>query len=316
MKDYRVRNSSRLRPEKSTAFQEGRAREARPYIVSSIERMTEAAPIPKGLIASAGVLDRIVAAKIRRLVAAKDACPFESIREAFRDPARESLSRSLNRQGSINVIAEIKRRSPSKGVIREVFEPADIAKAYAGSGAAAISVLTEEDFFDGSLSHLCAAREAAAHTPILRKDFVFDEYQVYEAAVAGADAVLLIAAILDDELLERLIKVASEIGLDQLVEVHDAVEMRRAAAAGARIIGVNNRDLRTFQVTLETSERLAPLAPSGAVLVSESGVDSGKDIVRLRQAGFNAFLVGERLMRASDPGAALHDLIAEAAEAW
>ena len=210
------------------------------------------------------------------------------------------------------MIAEIKRRSPSKGVIRQVFDPAAVAESYARGGAAAISVLTEEDFFDGSLDHLRAARQVAMHLPILRKDFVFDEYQLYEAAAAGADAVLLIAAILDDELLEKMIRVASEIGLDQLVEVHDAEEMRRAAAAGAGIIGVNNRDLRTFEVTLETSEKLAPLAPDGVVLVSESGIENAADIGRLRHAGFQAFLIGEHLMRARDPGLALNDLISNA----
>jgi indole-3-glycerol phosphate synthase len=219
-----------------------------------------------------------------------------------------SLAASLTRTSSINIIAEIKRRSPSRGVIREDFDPVRIAESYASGGAAALSVLCEEDFFGGSLEHLEAIRERV-ELPLLRKDFIFDEYQLYEATLAGADAVLLIVAILDDELLQRLIALGRELGLDALVEVHSEDQMERAARAGASIIGVNNRDLTTFRVDLKTSQRLAALAPKGATLVSESGISARSDIEMLQTAGFSAFLVGEHLMRAENPGDALRSLI-------
>jgi indole-3-glycerol phosphate synthase len=169
----------------------------------------------------------------------------------------------------------------------------------------AVSVLTEEDYFGGSLDDLRAVRKTVS-VPILRKDFVFDEYQVYESAAAGADAVLLIVAALDDEPLVRLRRITEdELGMDSVVEVHTAGEMTRAAACGAQAIGVNNRDLRTFTVSLETSVQLAPIAPTGSVLISESGIESADDIRRLRSVGYRAFLIGESLMRADDPESAL-----------
>jgi indole-3-glycerol phosphate synthase len=218
---------------------------------------------------------------------------------------------SLRSKERVNIIAEIKRRSPSKGIIRADFNPEWIAGRYAMSGAAAISVLTEEDFFEGSLEHLRAVR-GRTELPLLRKDFVFDEYQLHETLKEGANAVLLIVAILEDFQLARLITLAREFGLDALVEVHSADEMRGAVGAGASIIGINNRDLTTFKVDLETSIELARLAPRETILVSESGINTGGDVRRLRGAGFNAFLVGEHLMRANDPGEALERLIAEA----
>jgi indole-3-glycerol phosphate synthase len=209
----------------------------------------------------------------------------------------------------VNVIAEFKRASPSKGLIRGDVSAAEVARLYEAGGAAAISVLTEEDYFRGSLEDL---REAAAGTrlPALRKDFVFDEYQIYEAAAAGASAVLLIAAALSDEELGRLRLLAEEgLGLDALVEVHTREELRRAGGSGARLVGVNNRDLRTFEVSLETSSELAAHAPEGSLLVSESGINNASDIRRLRESGFRAFLVGESLMRAERPDEALRELI-------
>lgn len=276
--------------------------------------MTSAISVPDGVLASGGILDRIVQAKARRLLTAKEERPIESLSAAVREAERISLSEALTRHG-INIIAEIKRRSPSKGVIREDFDPATIAQCYVKGGAAAISVLTEEDFFDGSLEYLRKVRETAPATPILRKDFIFDEYQLLEAAEAGADAILLIVAILGDNLLSGLIRLAGERGLEALVEVHDENEMRRAIQAGAKIIGVNNRDLRTFDVTLETSTRLSAMTPPGTILVSESGIEKATDIHRLRASGFQAFLIGEHLMRASDPGEALKFLIDEGNEA-
>jgi indole-3-glycerol phosphate synthase len=268
-----------------------------------------------GVRASGGILDKIVQAKVQHLDEAKRRTPIEELapdaapRAASR--AAKSMVASLRSKERVNIIAEIKQRSPSKGIIRADFNPEWIAGRYAMSGAAAISVLTEEDFFEGSLEHLRAVR-GRVELPLLRKDFVFDEYQLPEALKAGADAVLLIVAILEDFQLARLITLAREFGLDALVEVHSADEMHRAVDAGASIIGVNNRDLTTFNVDLETSIELARLAPRDAILVSESGIKTGGDLRRLREAGFNAFLFGELLMRANDPGDALERLIAEA----
>lgn len=268
---------------------------------------------PAGVLKAGGILDRIVEAKAARLRFAMAQTPAGEL--AARGESvmmhRPSFAGNLKRAGTVNIIAEIKRRSPSKGIIREDFDPLRIAESYARAGAAAMSVLCEEDYFGGSLDHLRMIR-AAGPTPLLRKDFLFDEYQLYEARAAGADAVLLIVAILDDGLLRRLVAKAAELNLDALVEVHTGEEMRRAASAGATVIGVNNRDLTTFNVDLGTSIKLAPLAPAGAVLVSESGIASRDDIARLRAAGYSAFLIGERFMRAADPGAALRELIGEA----
>lgn len=264
------------------------------------------------MIKAGGILDRIVEAKSVRLEAAKRRAPLSALVERGASRVFHSLAGALARADSVNIIAEIKQRSPSKGIIRDDFHPVRIAESYAGAGAAALSVLAEEDFFGGSMDHLEAIRARVA-LPLLRKDFIFDEYQLYESVSAGADAVLLIVAILEDELLGSLIDLAGKLGLDALVEVHSADEMKRAINAGASIIGVNNRDLTTFSVDLGTSLNLARLAPPGAVLVSESGIHNGADIRRLKSAGFNAFLVGEHLMRATDPGAALENLIREAA---
>jgi len=267
-----------------------------------------------GLLSAGGVLDRIIEAKAGRLDEAKRRAPIGEVTAKALAlaamPGKRSLAAALRRPDRVNVIAEIKQRSPSKGIICEDFDPLRIAESYASGGAAALSVLCEEDFFGGSLVHLEAVREVGL--PLLRKDFIFDPYQLYESRVAGADAVLFIVAILDDELLARLIRLGNELGLDALVEVHSAGEMTRAARAGASIIGINNRDLTTFNVDLDTSIQLAPLAPAGAILVSESGINTGSDIRRLRSAGFSAFLVGEHLMRAQHPHEALRRLIAEA----
>ncbi|HEX5733117.1 MAG TPA: indole-3-glycerol phosphate synthase TrpC [Blastocatellia bacterium] len=266
---------------------------------------------PEGVVAAGGILDRIVAAKAIRLKMAKLLNPIDSTAKV-RTQARGSgfsFVERISTEGATNIIAELKRRSPSKGVIREEYDPRLIAATYERGGAAALSVLTEEDFFGGSLDHLRSLNQVKL--PLLRKDFIFDEYQVYEAAFAGADAVLLIVAILDDEMLSRLIRLADELRVAALVEVHTATEMKRAVAAGAVVIGVNNRDLTTFKVDLETSLRLASLAPAGTILVSESGINSAGEIARLKSAGFSAFLIGEHFMRAADPGEALHRLVAE-----
>ena len=257
------------------------------------------------------VLSQIVDKKRERVDAAKRLVPLERVRrDAFArrsEAETHALRRALQRDG-INVIAEFKRRSPSKGVIRAGADLPSIVRSYEAGGAVALSVLTEEDYFDGSLNDLRAAKETVS-LPVLRKDFVFDEYQVYESAAAGADAVLLIVAALDDRQLESLRRLAEdELGIDALVEVHDAQEMDRAAGCGARLVGVNNRDLRTFEVSLETSLRLARVAPGDTLLVSESGLKSRSDLRRLREVGFHGFLIGESLMRAEDPETALRDL--------
>ncbi|HEX8090705.1 MAG TPA: indole-3-glycerol phosphate synthase TrpC [Blastocatellia bacterium] len=269
--------------------------------------------ISNGVREAGGVLDRIVRARAERLEREKLIAPVEQVIEQSSRAATtrraNALAEALSRAGAVNVIAEVKRCSPSKGIIREDFDPIGIARSYRDAGAAAVSVLCEEDFFGGSLDHLKAIRRRV-DLPLLRKDFVFDEYQIHESVVAGADAVLLIVAILEDELLARLIDLARRLRLDTLVEVHSIPEMERAGRAGARIIGVNNRDLTTLAVDLGTSIELAPLAPPGAVLVSESGLNSPREIRLLKTAGFHAFLIGEHFMRAADPGNALRGLVA------
>jgi indole-3-glycerol phosphate synthase len=263
-----------------------------------------------GVLSAGGILDRIVEAKFARLESAKSQAPLHSIAERARaaKDLGHSLTKALKRLDRVNIIAEIKKQSPSKGIIREDFDPRWIAESYERAGAAALSVLCEEDFFGGSLSHLSIIR-GRVDLPLVRKDFIFDEYQLFEAVLAGADAILLIVAILDNKLLSKLIGLAKEIGLDALVEVHSEDEMERAVDAGASTIGINNRDLTTFVVDLEVSYRLARLAPKGTLLVSESGINSIESINQLQAAGFNGFLVGEHLMRAKDPGEALKDLM-------
>jgi indole-3-glycerol phosphate synthase len=254
------------------------------------------------------ILSRIVARKRERLIAIKQQRPLAHLQASVRP--RIENNRFLNelRRDGINVIAEIKRRSPSKGIIRAAFDPVAIAQNYTTSGAAAISVLTEEDFFDGSLEHLRAVR-AVTPLPLLRKDFIFDEYQIYEAAEAGADAILLIAAMLDGSQFNDLLQTAYSLGLDALVEVHDQAEVEKVLRYNVRLLGVNNRDLRTFVTDLRTSIALAAQLPKTLTLVSESGIRTRDEIEQLRAAGFNAFLIGEELMRASDEAAALRELI-------
>jgi indole-3-glycerol phosphate synthase len=215
---------------------------------------------------------------------------------------------ALSRSGSMNIIAELKKASPSRGLLREDYQPASLAPALEGAGATALSVLTEEDFFQGSLAHLKEARKAC-RLPVLRKDFIVDPWQVWEARAAEADSFLLIAAILEDESLRELLALGRELGMEALVEVHTREELKRAMAAGARIIGVNNRDLTNFQVRLETSLELVEAIPDECIAVSESGLRVRQDIERLRQASFDAFLIGEHLMAYPDPAAALRGLL-------
>ena len=227
-------------------------------------------------------------------------------------PAHRLLQALESDSQRLNIIAEFKRRSPSAGIISSDLSATEVARCYERGGACAISVLTDEEYFGGSIFDLTTVR-ASTDLPIVRKDFIIDPIQLYEAAIAGADAVLLIAGALDDAALVKLRAIAEdELRLDALVEVHTSEELRRALHAGAKIIGVNNRDLRTFRTSLETSERLIAEAPRDRVMVSESGLRDAKWLRHLQTLGFRGFLIGEALMRSSDPEKALRDLIATA----
>jgi len=257
------------------------------------------------------ILERIMARKRERLAVAKAERSIDEIERSLargRRRAEIGFGESLARPDRVNVIAEVKRASPSKGVIRADLDPVEVGIGYAEAGAAAISVLTEEDFFLGSLDVLRTLGERVT-TPLLRKDFLFDRYQLVEAAEAGADAILLIAAALSREQLASLIEDAKALELDALVEVHTAGELETVLDCGGVLVGVNNRNLRTFEVDINTSLRLAEIAPGTVLLVAESGIEDRETIARLRHAGFKAFLIGEHLMRAPHPDAALRGLL-------
>ena len=260
----------------------------------------------------ADILKRIVEVKWEEVAAAKLKRSLASQREEAEARRGEQLGfeRSLRATiaaGHAGVIAEIKKASPSKGVIREDFNPAQIAESYARNGAACLSVLTDERFFQGSAAYLREAR-TACELPVLRKDFMVDEYQVMEAGAMGADCILLIAACLGDGQMNELEACAHELGLDVLVEVHDGDELDRALKLKTPLVGINNRNLRTFDVTLDTTLGLLPRVPADRLLVTESGILGAADVKRMRDANVHAFLVGEAFMRAPDPGAALANL--------
>ncbi len=267
----------------------------------------------------AAILDRIVAATRVRVAESRRGADLSALgrraeahvprgfRRALEHPRFSQKQREMGHP-KIAVIAELKKASPSKGLIRESFDPVELARELAAAGAAALSVLTDEEFFQGSLENLRRA-SAAVEIPCLRKDFIVDEFQLLEARANSADAVLLIVAALTQVELETLARGASATGLDVLCEVHDAEELQRALDTGCDLIGVNARDLRTFHVDLQTALDLAPKFPAGVVRVAESGIHSVEDVGRLRDAGYHAFLVGESLMRAERPGEALRDLV-------
>jgi indole-3-glycerol phosphate synthase len=261
------------------------------------------------------VLQRIVAVKREEVAAARARRSLASWREEAESAAArrdlrdfETALRAKVAAGRAAVIAEVKKASPSKGVLREHFVPAEIAASYEAGGAACLSVLTDERFFQGAAAYLQQAR-AACSLPVLRKDFMIDEYQVVEARALGADCILLIVACLDDALMADLEAAARALGLAVLVEVHDGAELDRALRLKTRL-GINNRNLRSFEVTLETTLDLLPRVPADRLLVTESGILARADVQRMRAAGVDAFLVGEAFMRAPDPGAALAELFA------
>jgi indole-3-glycerol phosphate synthase len=259
-----------------------------------------------------GVLGEIVARTRERLRERQALVPLEQLLASAPAAPRRAFGHVLTR-AQVNVIAEFKRRSPSRGIIREDLEPDDVAVSYEAAGAAALSVLTDQDFFGGSPDDLLRARSATL-LPVLRKDFIVDPYQIWEAAALGADAVLLIVAALADAELGVLLETAAGAGLEALVEVHDREELARALARGAGIVGVNSRDLKTMAVSLDTALELAPAIPDDVVAVAESGIKSGGDVKRLRAAGYDAFLVGEHLMRTGDPGVGLAALLRDSQE--
>lgn len=256
------------------------------------------------------ILDEIVAQKRKRLAIEKQEMPLIDIQERLKD-LDEDVVRNFPaalRGESVRIIAEIKRASPSEGTLKEIFDPRSLAQDYAGGGAAAISVVTEEDYFEGDLLYLRRARHYMA-LPVMRKDFIVEPYQIYQARLFRADAVLLMATVLDDEDLKLLLDVTHQLGMEALVETHDEYDMVRALYCGAKVVGINNRNLKTMKIDLAQTERLAKMVPTDKLLVSESGIHGKPDIERLAQAGVDAVLIGTMLMKSDMPGMILRQLI-------
>lgn len=262
------------------------------------------------------ILERIIAQKKREVAERKRLVPLRFLEARIRenDPPRPFTAAITASDRPVQLIAEVKKASPSKGLIRADFDPVAIATTYDQHGAAAVSILTDEMFFKGKLEYVPLVREAIAR-PILRKEFIIDPYQVYESRAWRADAILLIVACLEPAQLRELRELAESLGMDVLVEVHDEAELDVALESGARLIGINNRNLHTFETTLETTERLAPRVPAGIPLVAESGIFTREDVLRMGAAGAKAVLVGEALMRQRDIGAGVDALLGETAPA-
>jgi indole-3-glycerol phosphate synthase len=254
------------------------------------------------------ILDQIVASKRCEIADRRRRCPDHELERRLESggPVRDFRA-AVDRPGSVQLIAEVKKASPSAGVLRADFQPEAIARVYAQAGAAAISVLTDAPFFQGSLDHLAAIRQAVP-VPLLRKDFILDRYQLLEARAAGADAVLLIAEILLDDVLRRLLHHTAELGMQALVELHEAANLGRVLDSGARLVGINNRNLHTFETRLEHTLELADQCPPDCCLVSESGIRERGDVLRLQAAGVRAVLIGETFMRAPDMGAKVAEI--------
>lgn len=255
------------------------------------------------------ILDEIIENKLLEVGHSEKTLPLQQIIDGLHNarPVRDFYS-ALKPEGNLRIIAEIKRASPSKGIIRKDFDPLRIALSYSSGGASALSVLTDEKFFKGSLSYLSQIRDTV-QTPLLRKDFILNPYQVYEARYFGADAILLIVAALEQEVLSELLELAESLGMNALVEVHDEQELERALSVHAKIIGINNRDLKTFTVDLDVSLKLSKRIPSETIVVAESGIRSSGDIAKLRSEGIHVFLIGETFMKTPEPGKALSNLI-------
>lgn len=255
------------------------------------------------------ILDEIYKHKLSEVAENKKRIPTEVLKENIKEEQRtRPFGASLKSNTNITIIAEIKKASPSLGIIRKDFNPVEIARLYESSGAAAISVLTDEKFFQGKLSYLTEVKKSI-QLPVLRKDFIVDPYQIYEARSAGADAILLIATLLSKEEIQHFLELAEGMSMDCLVEVHSESELKKVLQTSANIIGINNRDLATFKIDLETTLLLRPMIPAGKIVVSESGIKSREDIVTLIKKGINAVLVGETLMKTANIPAKLHELL-------
>ncbi len=255
------------------------------------------------------ILEKIYRHKLCEVAECKKRIPIEVLkRDVQKRQGTKSFGRALKSDANISIIAEIKKASPSLGVIRNDFNPIEIARFYETGGAAAISVLTDEKFFQGSLSYLRDVKKSVS-LPVLRKDFIIDPYQIYEASSAGADAILLIAALLSRDEIQRFLELAEELGMDCLVEVHSEMELQKVLQTSASIVGINNRDLTTFKVDLATTHRLMPMIPNGKIVVSESGIKSRADVTKLISISVNAILVGEILMKSDDIPTKLRELL-------
>lgn len=256
------------------------------------------------------ILDDIVKSKMKEIARCKRSVPLSRMKERALERGIKTLDFAAALRGDgIKLIAEVKKASPSRGVLCPDLDPVKLAQTYVDNGAAAVSVLTEERYFEGSLEQMASIRSQVRTTPILRKDFIFEPYQIYESRASGADALLLIVAMLSSDTLEELLSLSRALGMRCLVEIHDEEELERALTCRASIIGINNRDLRTFKLNLETTKRLRPLIPGDRIVVSESGICSRDDVRRLREWGVDAILVGETLVTASDVAAKMRELL-------